>query len=162
VAGDEVVDLGTVVVGAVVVGVVVVGSVVVGSVTAVEPDADAAEEVVVGVVDVVVGDVDVVVGSAPADEEWVTVSEATRTPSPAAPAAAATPMAAVARRTRFMARSRSWAACPGRGLVVRGGRAMVFLSSRGRRAGPAKGNPIHVHRRTHWTRTNRVPPPSRL
>jgi hypothetical protein len=135
VTGDEVVDL-----GAVVVGVVVVGSVVVGSVVTVEPDADAVEGVVVTgvVVGVVVAAdapvVDVVVGSAPADEEWVTVSDATRTPRPAAPAAAATPMAAVARRTRFVARSRSWDAYPARESGVLGDRAMIFLSSRGRGA----------------------------
>ena len=95
--------------------------------------------VVVGVV-VVAGApvVDVVVGSAPADEEWVTVSEATRTPRPTAPAAAATPMAAVARLTRLVARSRSWAAYPAEESVVRGGRAMMVLSFR---VGEREGEP---------------------
>lgn len=39
--------------------------------------------------------------------EWATVSDATSTPSPAAPAAATTPMAVVIRRTLTMARSRA-------------------------------------------------------
>jgi hypothetical protein len=136
VTGDEEVDLGAVVVGVVVVGVVV-GVVVVGSVASVEPDEDAVEEgavvvgvVVVGVVVVAGAPVVDVVGSAPADEEWVTVSEATRTPRPTAPAAAATPMAAVARLTRLVALSRSSAAYPAEESVVRGGRAMMVLSFR--------------------------------
>ncbi len=42
-----------------------------------------------------------------AGAEWATVSEATSTPSPAAPVAATIPMAAVMRRTLTMARSRA-------------------------------------------------------
>jgi hypothetical protein len=166
VAGDAVVDFGTVVVVVVVVvGVVVVG-VVLGSVAADETDAGAVVEgVVVGVVVAGAAAVDVVVGSAPADGVCVVVSEATRTPRPTAPAAATTPMAAVVLRTRLVARSRSSAAEPVRESVVRGGRGTAFISSGGQRAGPVR-DPIHTLRRgsldSGQPRATSIPPVSTL
>ena len=51
-------------------------------------------------------DVDVV-GVRTAAEEWAVVSDATNTPRPTAAAVAATPISAVIRRTRALARSRA-------------------------------------------------------
>jgi hypothetical protein len=76
-----------------------------------EPDVelDEVEEVDVEVDEAPVVAVDPVVPEVVV-AEWATVSEATSTPSPAAPAAAVSPMAAVSRRSFLWARSRARAA----------------------------------------------------
>lgn len=85
--------------------------VVVGSADDEECDDDdpEVEDVVVGEV-VADTDVEVSEGWVVADEEWAVASVATSSPSPMALAMAATPIAAVVRRTRDMARSRARAA----------------------------------------------------
>jgi hypothetical protein len=102
-----------------VVGVVVLGVVVVAGLAA-EADAEADDapaedagddcpDTVVGMVLVGLGLVEdpgvvAVTGVVTADE-WAVVSEATRTPRPTVPAAAAIPIDVVTRRTRCLARS---------------------------------------------------------
>lgn len=87
-------------------GVVVVG---VAEVDDVDPPEEevAPALVVVSPSPVEPADVDVVVVRVAADDEWAVVSDATNTPSPTAPAVAATPISAVIRRTRAIARSRA-------------------------------------------------------
>jgi hypothetical protein len=123
--------------------VVVVGGVVVvvvaGVVVAVVADEEAEVEVDAGSVVVVVAGAAVVevavvvevdepaapvVGVATV-EEWAVVPDATRTPSPTAPADAATAIPVVARRTLLIARSRDRAAGSVEGLRSRGCGAMV-------------------------------------
>ena len=89
--------------GAVVVVVVVVGSV---ADDALDDDPDA-EGIVVGEVLAELPEVEVPEGRWVADDEWAVVSVATSSPSPTVLAIAATPMAAVVRRTRDIARSRA-------------------------------------------------------
>jgi predicted nucleotidyltransferase len=84
-------------------GVVVV---VVGSAAAGEPDADPAVLVAV-VVGAVVADVPTLVLGVAADDEWAVVSVAARIPRPTALAEATMATAAVIRRTRDIARSRT-------------------------------------------------------
>jgi hypothetical protein len=111
---DELVDFGVVVV-VVVVGVVVGVVAVLASEDGSE--AEVLEDEELPVVDVLAVDVvvDVVVFGVATVDEWPALPEATRTPSPMAPAEAARPMPAVARRTRVMARSRARAAEWGEG-----------------------------------------------
>ncbi len=69
-------------------------------------------------------DVEVPVGCFVADDDWAVVSLATSSPSPMALAMAATPIAAVVRRTRDIARSRARAADWLVGWFRRGSSAM--------------------------------------
>jgi hypothetical protein len=105
------------------VGLVVVVVVVDGSVAG--EDEDPAEELDVVVGDVVVGLVDCGV----VDAECAVVSLATKRPSPIAATVAETPIIAVPRRTRVMARCRD---CAGVRSEASDGRvrAMTHLSSR--------------------------------
>jgi hypothetical protein len=93
-------------VGAVtVVGVVVVGAAELDDVDV--PEVEVPPEVVVVTrLPAEPAEVDVVVVGVAADE-WAVVSDATSTPSPTAAAVAATPISAVSRRTRAIARSRA-------------------------------------------------------
>jgi hypothetical protein len=113
--------------GAVVV-VVVLGVAVVAVVADVAAVADVAVVADVAAVEVDVVPDTVVGVVAVATDEWAVLPEATRTPSPTAPADAARPMPAVARRTRVMARSRARTAAWGEGRCGGDCGAMVRLS----------------------------------
>ncbi len=111
-AAELLLDFGVVVV---VVGVVVVVVGVVVAVVADEDDAVEAGSVVVvvagaAVVAVVAVDEPESLVRVATVDEWAVVPEATSTPSPTAPADAATAIPVVARRTLLMARSRDRAA----------------------------------------------------
>jgi hypothetical protein len=114
--------------------VVVVLGVAVVAVDELAVDELAAEEATAVVVDdwpetvVGVADVDVVVWGVAAVDEWAVLPEATRTPSPMAPAEAARPIPTVARRTRAMARSRARAAWRWEGRCDGERGAMAVLS----------------------------------
>ena len=97
-------------------GAVVAVVVVVGSAADEELDDDPdVEEVVGGEVPAELPDVEVPDACWVADDEWAVASVPTSSPSPTALAIAATPMVAVVRRTRDIARSRARAAgWPGR------------------------------------------------
>jgi hypothetical protein len=113
-----------------VVVVVVVGVVVVVADEDAEVEVDAGSVVVVVAGAAVVEVVEVDEPAAPVVrvatvEECAVVPDATRTPSPTAPADAATAIPVVARRTLLIARSRDRAAGSGEGLRSRGCGAMV-------------------------------------